>query len=52
MQLKEDGTMDVVAPHGAPASLDDSLNDLFSCPDLAQGRFVVHPASARDLQAH
>ncbi len=42
--LKTDGTLDVVIPHGEGApNLNDSLNDLFACPDYAQGRFIVHP---------
>lgn len=52
--IKPDGTLDLVTPHGdsEPANLNDSLNDLFACPDYAQGRFIVHPQIARDIQAH
>lgn len=52
--LKADGTLDLVTPHGEaePINPNDSLNDLFACPDYAQGRFIVHPHIARDIQAH
>lgn len=52
--LKSDGTLDLVTPHGEsePINPNDSLNDLFACPDYAQGRFIVHPQVARDIQAH